>query len=486
MGQEPTAIELRAGPTHSLALSNTGGSALVLAGWRLRQAVWEKRFAGSQLVDATFGGEVSIAGDRAALDDFASGIFELELLADAESTPAGKIITSKLLGTKLSDALWASASTLGREPTSANRDLDIGTELSDAGYSAVDFLLCTLPTRRGVLGAEVFFGSRWIRIYVGPRGIISVIASPPEGRWDDHLVRWPHHAIHSRATDWFTPSALKRSLDRRFTALVHDITTHESYFARSWSAELELWEQQVFRSLTGLSGDITDAELGGIERELGFLAEYLSATRIANRNLERRAEVSGLVLANPKLASHLASFAIEQHKLYEDDRQKLRSAITLLNTVAQSAQSRASEAQRKSSERIQQLITLISAVFLVPSIVLGIYGSNLRELTGGAATGSLGDLFVWVLGALGITWAALRLGQSRSIVPGRWWFTVIALLGFALVLGVCVMFSQRNPESLIVAASAYVVTGTLAIAGLYRGKRASRVQRTPRSEKEKA
>lgn len=457
------------GPTYALFISNSFGSAIVLAGWRLHQSKWEERFNGHSLIRSDFSGDCEIQGNPAVLDALDSGTFELEVLNDSLSRQVGEILTERLIGKTLSSELWQSMSSLGSEPISSNRDLNIGPILSQAGFHAVDFKLCSLPSRRGIIGAPVVYGTRWMRIYVHDRGIITIISSPPVGLWKMEDVRWPHNAIHSRSANWFSPNDSPSGVSDRLMNLVDDITRHQSYFAKSWSAELELWEQRVFRSLTGIAPQILGDDLSNIERELGSLAEFLSECRLSNRNLERRAEVSNLIQSQPNLVRHLVQTHENLSKLYDNDRQKLRSAMALLTTLSSSVQARATEVQRKASERIQQVITLISVIFLAPLIVIGIYGANLRELSTGAE-GNLGSLSVWILVALGISWSGLSLLNSRPIVPGSWWRTGLLLLAMLAALIVSTFLSPKSSESLMVTVLGFPFIATLATAAFLRGR----------------
>lgn len=459
-----TPREGRRGPTYSLWLGNRSSSALLLAGWRLRHARWEKRFDGQTISLPGYPGDIGVVGSSALLENPSDVTFEFEVFNGDESREAGRQITERLVGATLADEIWETARTLGTEPYSANRDLDIGETLSSAGYRAVDLLLCTLPTRRGISAAPLYFASRWLRIYMGPLGSITIIQSPPTGHWDDNAVRWQHHGIPSRTPSWFS-NQLSQDPQRRLRHLVKDYVQHQQYFARTWSAELELWEQRVYSALAQADNTIGLRELGSIQAEIGHLAGFLAQAKISNRNLERRSEVSALIRDDSELRRLATDNAEELAGLYESDRGKLRAAMILLNTLVNSVQARASEAQQQATERTQHSITVITTLFLVPSLVIGVYGADLRELSPGTL-GTVPNLSLWLIAALGVSWAGLRVVEKTAVVSYVWWRWASALM----IYGGALLIASSATSSLLasgpIALAAFLAVCLLNFIGL--------------------
>lgn len=406
------------GPSYLLAISRESGSEVLLAGWHSRLAQWERKIESyTDVVGHPLFGSAALSRiDAVAVEPHQLVSFEFETIAGVQSQPRSRRITDWLVGPGASEAMWSTIETLGRLPISANRDVDIPIVLAEAGARYFDLLLCTLPARRGRGRRDVAFCSRWVRYFVFPRGHIAIYSSPPEGAWSDDVVRWPHHGIPSRAHDFFTDLSHVIAPAERLATSVSDFLTHQTYFANSWRNELELWEQHVFRALTGLSSEVEAAELVELEKQLGNLAEYNATLRTAQRSLERRVDVSAAISSHADLRSRMVQAGNELAVVVAEDREILRGAMSLLSNIAASVQVKLAEKQRAAGERLQAMIGILSALFIVPSIVIGIYGANVAELSEGAK-GTLSRLVLWTASSIVLSFAVLRfirwlLGQS--------------------------------------------------------------------------
>lgn len=478
-------VDGRSRPSFSLAISGGGVGAIILAGWHLENADHEQRIGS----DWSFAPVLDLAGQRETIafcssdnrfvqsllarkDDFSlppTATFELEVLDDPTSRPIGELLLSRLVDSEISNGIWQSLAEkpLGKQPLSLGHDLELGSPLEAADVTAVDLSVLSLPSRRTDRHAPVYFGSRWVRIFgVGP-SVVSIYSSPPAGNWSPK-VRSPHHAIASRSPEWFElrVAACKSNiasppfdLAERVSRFVADLDRHQMYYLNAWPLELELWEQRVFRSLSArASADMDEVE--AIEKDLGHLAEYLIACRIANRNLAMRPRVSRLVARSGLTQSIATSSELTEASL-DANRDRLRNAIGLMSAASSAASAQIAAQQRRVSERTQYLVTLVTAIFLVPSLVIGTFGANLRELSPDSF-GTLPQLVTWILVGLGLSWAAMSIATRRQVVPGP----LLATCGWSMGLSGLLCFSAwlAGVPYIFWASAASVLVSGLAIA----------------------
>jgi Mg2+ and Co2+ transporter CorA len=245
--------------------------------------------------------------------------------------------------------------------------------------------------------------------------------------------------------------------------------THHEYFIASWSGELELWESRAFRKLSS-PDEASAADVRGLQQTLGRLGEFLTSARYANRNLLRRTDVSDLIVTQVELAAEMRTVAQRVDRRLDDQRNTLRQGMALLGSLSSSVQIAIGRRQRELNERLQQSITVVTAAFLVPTIVIGIYGANLKEIAGDA-TGDLFNLTAWIISTLGISWSALGFFQRRPAIGRTSWQSIGLLVLMAVALAFCVALSSRHLVTLIVGVVSWTTTATLA-ALAYRRYRA--------------
>lgn len=446
-------------PAFSLSVSDGSVSSLVLGGWHLEAARWEHHLDGLPAPELDTGSGGMRFGPEVPLAEVQS--FELEVVADEASGDLGRRLTDGLLGATMSRAIWSTLATLGKEPISSNRDLVLPPELTSAGVRAVDLFLCTLPSRRGDAQAPLLEGGRWARVFDVPNGLVTLYLGHVVGQWK--LPLRPHHGVPGRSREWFSSRTSGAGPDpaRRLAELVGDMLTHQRYFLRSWTTEMELWESQAIGLLTSHDLQQNLARTAAIEADFAALAGYLTQVRVSNRNLERRCDVSALVRSHQDVQATMRAVADEINTTLDQHRRTLRQGMALLNTATATVQRELSEEQRAASERLQTLVIVVTTVFLVPSLVIGVYGANLHELSDGAR-GSVASLAVWVMSTLAASWSALSLIQRRPTVPGRWSGTVLAAILLGALLAVGVVLAGSSSSDLAAAITGWAAFASMA------------------------
>lgn len=319
-------------------------------------------------------------------------------------------------------------------PVNANRRITVTGRLR----GAVDLTVPTLPSRREEQDWPLTFGCREVRLVVGPTWFVAVWR-PIEGPWDPTSVRWPHFGVPSRTASWragrfgghLTPT-------KRRVGFLTDLCEHVEYQLGSWSVEQEMWEQGLFTSLASGATTFDGLDLAPSRRELGQLAEFLNQVRRAQRGLIRRAEVDP-VLSTSSVQSICHKTAQRLDAGLDTRRNRVREAFALLADIATGIQAHQAERQRAATERVQDIITFVATVLLVPALVVSVYGANLRELSADAY-GDLASLAVVMVASSVAATVAFQAVRSRSharrpIVGMVWVAVASAAVGLTVAIG---------------------------------------------------
>jgi CorA-like Mg2+ transporter protein len=459
----------RRGPTYALTVSDGRAAMCVLSGYRRTLALWEGRIPESGRRHLTWHAAEAVAFGSTSLVGRAAGgwaSFELEVVLDDMPPSYLSELLRFCAGPVVADGIHDLAD-VGSLPISANQDLRVPHAWLAAGITAVDLRVSTMPSRRRERGSEVIFGSRWVRLIVTSRGFIALWA-PIEGNWPPGRVRWPHFCLPSREAEWLRQHAIQPDLDgqQRLCMFLRDVLAHEEYFLNSWGLELELWEEMLYAQLVDVDSEVFGRlRFPELQRELGLLADYITSLRFNQRNLTRRADESR-ALSDPEARKLVKGAADRLGQKIDQSRGLLRHAFSLMSNAATGEQFYVARKQQQASERLQNTITFITVILLVPTLIAGVYGSNIRELSPssrGTLPALLGAMAIGaVLAAAGLRW------RQQQPLFGSTSRANVRMLGLGLA-GACAAIAFLLVKGSSVAAWEFMAAGWLIVA--YSGVR---------------
>lgn len=419
-----TQPELWAGPSVALVARARGESVLALSGYFARLAEWEQRFQ-SQSESRSFGLTFSVDGSSEVLQDSAPwSAARLEIILDHPHLPvvwpmcdepltgALSTVVSAVLSRPVTEALL-DLPPIGSNSISSNRSL--GPSASLAGMHVADLRLSSLPARNRHT-IPLIYASRWVRI-VRYQQRSCFIWDVPEGQWGPE-VRWPHNVIPSFNSRWLVDGyRTAESGDRLIGSRILEIIGHSRYFVATLGSELEHWEEGLFARMSQGVDVFDKLELHGIQEELGHLANYLSRSRVDLKAFRRRSRVESKLFDsdNERIQQELNFLGAD----LERERENLRGAFALLSAAATGDQLRAAQvaqeearAAQEFNRRTQDTILIVSALLLAPSLVVAVYGSNVRQLVSGGR-GDIWSLFAWTVFAAMATTATFVVAAFR-------------------------------------------------------------------------
>lgn len=431
-----------------------------MGGYRLRLADWEGRTPSNGTAKVMPWGSGVAYGQSSLLtaDPIALSSFEFEWIYDdtapGSSSEGAKTALRYLFGDSIADA-WSDLPAVGSQSISANRDLDVPDAWRSAGVSCCDLRFSTLPTRHGRAAIALVYGTRWVRIIRSAKGI-AAFWNPIEGPWLRGDVRWPHHAVPSRNEAWIRTGALlkRRSVEARLCAFLKDCVDHELYFVgNNFDMEFETWEQGMFKSISEGAAMFEVGDLSGIQRDLALLGDYLSDVRYNQRALLRRQQVSK-VLSGKQIGEMLTEAADRLRVMVAEQRERIRTGFALLSSVGTGQILSTSHQAQRSAQRLQDFVSAMTAIFLVPGLVVAFYSSNLEELISGAK-GSSPSLFAYMSAAAVITWSVVRVAAGRPPLPklsGGWnWILTAVILFVAVAEEIALVKTGRRPPAMFFA-----------------------------------
>src|SRR6266545_2559454 len=175
----------RQGPSFLVSVTDGNSAMCALGGYRRELAAWEGRLPaeGQRLNLKWRGSATTVFGDAALMGRESQQwkSFELEVILDYMPAEDVRDLIRFCCGPEVAD-VYQTLPEVGSVPISSNQDLSVPLSWRAAGISAVDLRFSTIPTRRWKHGAEVVFGSRWVRLIVLPRGHIA-LWHRIEGNW---------------------------------------------------------------------------------------------------------------------------------------------------------------------------------------------------------------------------------------------------------------------------------------------------------------
>lgn len=421
-------------PSVRISASNPSGrTALAAAGWHLELLTWEQYWTSPAAPVDVGDISLSVMGDARLLTQ-KGATREIEIVLDAENDLEKY---HALLHEVLPEAIFAELGSLpnaSEVSINANRELEVPSSWPAIRAGLLDFPLNTLPsTRAGSL--PLISVTRWVRVIRWNDGLLT-IWGPAEGHWKDSEIRWPHNGIPSRSRTWLREARSKHlTSDERLKQWIQDCVRHETYYLQTWEAEVERWESHLFAELASGDQAFETLDIPRLQRDIGLLAQYLTSVRQAQRAYLRRSEVVSLARDVPEVQAILHDAQGTLDSELNHARSSLRAAFELLNTTSQGAQTFAASKSQEATERMNQLITRVTAILLVPSLVAGIYGTNILELSPGS-TGFLIELLGLMTGASLLSFGVISwIRMSRISTHAVYTFGLGITVVLATLLG---------------------------------------------------
>lgn len=382
-----------------LSLSSDDDSYTFLGGSRAEVATWEKRWIHNLSESDQFDYRYSEYGNKNLLTHFKSGekiqSFELDVSWDDELQ---KNEIYNFINQHLPSLYYELINSLPElNPLSINSNSTIVPEnrFSSLEAKIFDLPINTFPSSRQRTRPYVTT-TRWVRIIITRYGLISLWHPPNHANWEKENVHWPHTAIPSREKKNLQALETPLSLTVRVENWFLDIIRHEKYFADSWNTEIEFWQSSVYKFL---NDDLQVSDVSKLRKDLSLLAQYVSYIRWTQRAFLRKAKETNISEAHPNIKSMLVEAADYLDETVNKYHRLINDSFILLSTVSQQLQEQVSQTSQRNSEKLNQLITIVTAVLIVPSLISGIYGANVKELTDGAK-GSLIELSFWITGLI--------------------------------------------------------------------------------------
>lgn len=444
----------------------SGQTALAAAGWHRELLSWEQHWPADGGVSADVGDiTLSVLGNPELLTQ-GDATREIEIVLDS----SGDLAQYRgLLEATLPKVIFAELESLpdfSEVTINANRELELPPSWHSLQGGLLDLPLNTLPsTRAGSL--PLISSTRWVRVIRWNEGILT-IWNPAEGHWKHSEVRWPHNGIPSRTREWVRDAQRKHmSPPERLYRWMQDCVRHETYYLQTWEVEVERWESHLFAELASGDQAFETLDIPRLQRDIGVLAQYLTSVRQSQRAYLRRSEVVSLARDVPEVQKILKSAQQTLDSDITHARSSLRAAFELLNTTSQGAQTFATSKSQEATERMNQLITRVTAILFVPSLVAGIYGTNILELSPGS-TGSLLELLGLMAGASFVSFGVIswiRLSRVSS--------HAVYTLGIGITIVLATLLGRIDWWAPLVAAAVGIVS-TLALGRLWSAREGRR------------
>ncbi|WP_124109931.1 hypothetical protein [Kocuria rhizophila] len=275
--------------------------------------------------------------------------------------------------------------------------------------SVLDLALTSIPsTRRRT--RQLVVCTRWVRLILVRNGLIALWHPIDQADPSSGELPWPHSGI---------PARTQKSLSRMRNELLdptdrqllwfQDTFRHQLHHNSTWDGEIEHWQDDVFHSL---GGELNSGNISTLRGDLSRLSSFISSARWSHQALQRRARELEAAGGYPKVANLLCTLSNEIATTLKNKRSELSDGFTLLSTVSQRIQEEETIESRQSVDRLNWLVTLFTAVLLVPTVVSGVYGANLGVLSTGA-TGSLTEMLTLMVGLALMSYGGFNLVPVR-------------------------------------------------------------------------
>lgn len=439
-----------------------------IGGPRAGIAMWEQRWLLPVDVNST-SVLMSSCGDPQLLDDFSRGSteefsFEMDLSWNSSDE---RELAWKYIDYFLPEELGRLIKSLPPiAPLAANENRRVSTR-SDIEAKVIDLPINTLPSSRQ-RSRQMVSSTRWVRLVITHYGHVALWHEVSSEEWNPSDVPWPHNGIPSRNKPYLESiQKLPLTPIARLEEWIKDTVVHERYFLNSWYSETEYWQDATFAWLTG---GITADDVEDLRGDLGTLSGYLTSVRWTQRALLKQSEESVVDAIGKEALEQLQSESEKFATDIAEGRKIISECFSILATVFQRVQEEAAAQTRKNSERMNQLVTVVTALLLVPTVVSGVYGANVRVLADGAK-GSLSELLVlmcgfalysygllsiaskkWINVALGLIFGTIAMAVYKIPIalPGGQeipYLSVLSLLAFIVALSAVSLRERKNEHS---------------------------------------
>lgn len=461
------------GPTFVYRPTSKG--ALFLGGWRQRVTQWDH---GKDLLstdqrtddlpkDWSYSSlTCNEPDDTSAISEasISNGFLEFVLPTGEESVDPLWDLAGNLLGLDDSQPL-KSLPEIGSTSGTSNRPLSEDCKASlNKGIHVADLRFTAMPNSHGDRSRRLQYATRHVRLLRSEKALVAVWDAPI-GSWDPAVVTWPHHAVPGLDHQTLQALACSKNTAESLRTFLLQCLKHEAYFLKAWRSELDHWESWIFTAMAEGSAVLRDLELGpDVRGRAGALSSYLNAAQLDLRTFERRLSVEPLLNDQSK-DTDLLNVLTESQTLLSDNQGDRREAQTLLASLAAGEQLQAArdqveaaERQAKATARLEATLLWLGALLLLPGLIVGIYGANLRELDP-SVEGSIPMLALWTL--LACSLFALIAGFLISPRGRSPW--IMAALGVTAI--VTALLSALTTGTLI----AWLLAAGVAVTWLFAG-----------------
>lgn len=406
----------------SVLLGSSAGD-VFMTGWRAEALAWEQKLsAASWVTEPQPAGPDGLSGSACRPDGQGArpAWTFLEVVA-IERIPAA---TGRLVSGIVGDPGWAALDELA-EPsqTSATQNRPQFAD-ADLPCDVFDLSVSSMPNSHGRAGTPLQYGTRWLRVMIGSNYLI-LIWYPISGTWDPEHTRWPHAGVPSLTLRSLREIASGASPKSCLRSILADIQEHQRYYLESWQLELERWEADLYAGLASGAAPLRNLSFtsSSLVRS-GVLADFLTRSQTDLRVMRRRVEAEPVLTSFPDVEGLHAETARSQQLLAESQVAR-RNAFALFTQLATGEQlqlaqdqAKATRDQQRAAENLHRTIMWISAIVLGPSLIIGIYGANLPQLSPGAL-GSFSQMVGLLLASIGVSAAVLwAVSPPRTLWPG--------------------------------------------------------------------
>lgn len=257
-----------------------------------------------------------------------------------------------------------------------------------------DLLAVNMPARSGDYKEQLRSISRWCRIFVLGKGTITLYE--PLRKESLTQLRWPHNAIWlNRGSRWYLENTEENELGSIYSAISKPINYME-YNLGNWKVEEALWRIGTYTTST-------QEELEKDGEGQTTLAMFVKDAVMSLRALERKTIPHLKRLGKTDAETAVKESLEKMRKAVKEARVSLREDMEIRSEAARYVQS-------KTSEELNQLIELLSTIFLTPTIIVSFFSMSFLLPSGGISqmvVGMLAVLVLCILSGLGV-WYMIR------------------------------------------------------------------------------
>ena len=415
--------------------NSTEDSYTLMAGPRYRIAKWEQRWLAPQTENPALGWDQSHVGDPKLIENFRDAgplgfSFELDISWDDQPDKVAALrFMDQVLPRRLV-SLLRSLPPLTQDDVNSNRTHEMDPQFADLHPAVIDLPINTLPSSRRRSRPYVC-ATRWVRLVVTKYGFIALWHPIDSDTWPAESVPWPHNAVPSRERHHLMQLCAPIAPQKRLGNWLADLVRHEEYFLKTWETEIEFWQASAFEWLRGA---LKSSDVDKLRDDLSLLSGYLTNVRWTQRAILRKSSETEPLTTHYKATSILGEAAVRIRDGLSDSRRTLNDCFAILTTVSQRVQEEAAQEAKESSENLNKLITLLTAILFAPTIVFGIYGSSIIELSEGSKS-TFSDLVFYLVGSvvasIGIFYTFNRKPRRGASVLVLGTFSMVAYLFFS-------------------------------------------------------